>query len=1697
MHYRSKFPALEAGMIAETAVRRSVVAALHGFVVRHFVVWVRIAGALTAMHAAHPAAAQNCQLAWSSQFGLNQTWSVYDAVEFDDGSGPKLFVAGHADSANGVARWDGDAWTQVGSTFSARTLADYNGTLYAGGQFGSPASNIVRWNGASWSAVDSGTNGSVLKLLSWNGSLYACGTFTTAGGVSASVARWNGTSWAAVGTNISGVELLSDLCVHNNELHVCGKMRISGGTQRWHVARWNGATWSAVGGYFSGPLGNDTVLSIQSFGDDLYAGGSFMSTVPSFGAHVLARWNGSTWNPTINSLTPNFGFIQRLESYGGNLYAGGWFSAVNLFGGDWITGEAVFAWDGTTAVPLDGILVSEGGTTEVSTLKPLSGGLLVAGSFQSAGSLAAIGIAYWTGTDWSRIGNGQGFAVDGAHRLATGPNGVYAAGNFHTAGPVLCGQIARWDGAAWHALSSGVPAGQGVTMLSTGASQVYLGGTFSSVGGVSANRIAQWDGNAWSALGQGLNNAPNHALLVGDDLFVTGAFTTAGGQPANLIARWDGAAWQALGSGLAGGGGYVLAEYGGKLHVGGQFTSAGGGPANHIAAWDGAAWSALASGVGAPTEYVSSFAVFGDGLYAGGRFSTAGGTAANSIARWNGVSWSPLGAGIQYQGTPGTVSGMAVYNESLYCVGPFTTAGGQPAANVARWNGVAWSAVSGGATSPEAIAVFGGRAYVAGGPLTSGGGIPASGITSFTDPLRSLWIAPTGGQFDLPGNWQCSLAPTAVDPVLFDNTLAGYPNSVFTVTLVNDAASLALLVRTDTVTVNLSNRNFTLTAPPLDGYTALVVGALGTPGIDARLKVVNTQGLPRSLGCGSMVVADVGGCTGRVTVQGPTAELAATGPTQIGKRGQGFLLAQSGADVSLSHDVILGAIAGAAGDMTADGVGSVVEYGRPGGLMTIGDAGSAALRVLNGGQLVSVASIETMQIASQPASSGGATLSGPATVWLNTGSNFVVGGGGTATLRVEAGAQLLTDTSNQLLVARDAGSSGTVTVTGPGSRWLEQNQSLIVGGSGSASVNVSNGGVIELPSLELVVQRTGVLEGDGAVSGDVTNLGEVRPRDPESAAGVGTLSVAGSYRQLGPPPGGGAEQSGRLIAAVAGANPEQVGKLAVTGPAELGGGLFVNLINNFDPPAGQPLSVPLVSAAAFDPAHPRFDVAFFPGITGSRFLKLSYPSALAGGEARGGDILLAVADLAGQIDVTQPQSAGVLGVPNAVAVGDLNSDGMDDIVLTAPDAANPTSAPGSVFVLLTAFDGGGAYAPTTAQYTVGVEPAAVAVGQLDGSAGIDLAVANAGDDNVTILTNNGGGVFSSAGNVAVGNQPRGVCIGDFDQANGNDIVVALDGDDNILTDDGVALFMHNAPNGIIFVPLPGGVRPTAPRPRIPDPFDPDGDKDLDLGVIGGGTQGAVNVYVNNGMAGGAFDFLPGRVDAPVGRGPVQLVHGDLNQSGGDDIATINQFDGTVSVLVNTSSGSNQVSFAPAVDLPVRANPTPGQPDTAAAARSITVLDLDQDNDLDLVLLAENEASDAVARILRNDLSGGQLAFAPATDLDAGTAPLLLAAADLNADTRDDLVVIDDQTALAALRGGAPGRVDVRLNAPAPAVVPGDLNCDGAANVLDINPFVLALSNPAAYQQQYPGCPLANGDVNVDGNVDVLDINPFVALLAGG
>ena len=64
-------------------------------------------------------------------------------------------------------------------------------------------------------------------------------------------------------------------------------------------------------------------------------------------------------------------------------------------------------------------------------------------------------------------------------------------------------------------------------------------------------------------------------------------------------------------------------------------------------------------------------------------------------------------------------------------------------------------------------------------------------------------------------------------------------------------------------------------------------------------------------------------------------------------------------------------------------------------------------------------------------------------------------------------------------------------------------------------------------------------------------------------------------------------------------------------------------------------------------------------------------------------------------------------------------------------------------------------------FAAGFFPRSVAVGDFNGNTFLDLAVANEGSNNVSILLGNDTGSFGTATNFGVGDTPASVAIGDF------------------------------------------------------------------------------------------------------------------------------------------------------------------------------------------------------------------------------------------------------------------------------------------------------------------------------------------------
>src|SRR5688572_1740600 len=116
-------------------------------------------------------------------------------------------------------------------------------------------------------------------------------------------------------------------------------------------------------------------------------------------------------------------------------------------------------------------------------------------------------------------------------------------------------------------------------------------------------------------------------------------------------------------------------------------------------------WSPLGTGIGAGYYHsVDAFATYNGELYAGGYFTSAGGTPANNIAKWNGTNWSDPGGGIN-----GIVHSLCVFNGELYAGGSFSPLGG-----IAKWNGTSWSNVGNAEAYVKTMTVYNGELYAAG-----------------------------------------------------------------------------------------------------------------------------------------------------------------------------------------------------------------------------------------------------------------------------------------------------------------------------------------------------------------------------------------------------------------------------------------------------------------------------------------------------------------------------------------------------------------------------------------------------------------------------------------------------------------------------------------------------------------------------------------------------------------------------------------------------------------------------------------------------------------------------------------------------------------------------------------------------------------------------------------------------------------------
>ncbi|TVR29022.1 MAG: hypothetical protein EA390_10485 [Balneolaceae bacterium] len=124
-------------------------------------------------------------------------------------------------------------------------------------------------------------------------------------------------------------------------------------------------------------------------------------------------------------------------------------------------------------------------------------------------------------------------------------------------------------------------------------------------------------------------------------------------------------------------------------------------------------WQPLGGGM---NRGVNAFAVFEETLYVSGGFTTAGNGEANRVARWDGTEWHALGSGMNE-----IVFDITIHNNELYAGGNFFEADGKTVNGVARWDGSEWQPLGSGMNNTvHALFSHGGNLY-AGGNFTEAG----------------------------------------------------------------------------------------------------------------------------------------------------------------------------------------------------------------------------------------------------------------------------------------------------------------------------------------------------------------------------------------------------------------------------------------------------------------------------------------------------------------------------------------------------------------------------------------------------------------------------------------------------------------------------------------------------------------------------------------------------------------------------------------------------------------------------------------------------------------------------------------------------------------------------------------------------------------------------------------------------------------
>lgn len=334
--------------------------------------------------------------------------------------------------------------------------------------------------------------------------------------------------------------------------------------------------------------------------------------------------------------------------------------------------------------------------------------------------------------------------------------------------------------------------------------------------------------------------------------------------------------------------------------------------------------------------------------------------------------------------------------------------------------------------------------------------------------------------------------------------------------------------------------------------------------------------------------------------------------------------------------------------------------------------------------------------------------------------------------------------------------------------------------------------------------------------------------------------------------------------------------------------------------------------------------------------------------------------------------------PVAVAVADLDGDGVDDIAL----ANHEWGGAGSVGVLLS--KGDGTFRAET-RYDTGPRPTSVAAGDLDADGDEDLVAARYDSDSqltrVLPFLNDGAGRFAASPvvelDVAVngGGSPR-VAAADLDLDGDADVALASGGTNQhyVLLNDGMAFTAtaYSAGYGSTDV--------------LAFDVDADGDTDLASATMGDSSTGNVSLLRNAGDG----TFAPYETILS-GHQPTGLATADFDGDGLVDVAAANRGSSTGAIHPQRPDGT----FA-----------GPATYGLSMAPFELATADFDVDGDVDVAAsLADRFGSGDTIQIQLNDGTG--TLSQGATIAPGGDAPKSVWAADLDGNGAPDLLWLLD------------------------------------------------------------------------------------------